>query len=124
MAHEAISLREAATRLQIPATTAELLTISKRASFKKALRAAQNAHFQEIAADPSYSRRAVIGKMLFFIERLSDEGEYRDAVEGLLKVAKVEGWLNDTTNVNVFNSLTDKQLAELKQRAAERVVAN
>jgi hypothetical protein len=123
MARENISLREAATRLQIPLTSQEIITVSKRASFQKALRAAQNAHFQEIAADPSYSRRSVIGKMLFFIERLSDEGEYRDAVEGLLKVARVEGWLNETPNINVFNNLTDQELNAIKQRAAERVLA-
>jgi hypothetical protein len=124
MARESISLREALTRLRVSLASDEVAKISRRASFQKLVRNAQNTLYQEIAGDPSYSRRAVIGKMLWMVDRMADSGEFRDAVEGLLKVARVEGWLSDATSVNVFNALTDQQLQELKKRAAERVVAN
>ena len=120
VAREGVSLREAATRLKIPLTTEEAALAWRSKLFQKLLRAERLRYNLEISNDPGWSRRAAVGKMLYLVDRLIEAGEHDKALEGLLKVAKVEGWLSADTNVNVFGALTDKELLELKAKIAER----
>lgn len=124
MARESISIREAATRLKIPIGNEEAANTFRTKGFQRLLRNARQQFYMEIANDPTWSRRTAVGKMLYLIDRLMDAGENDKAVEALLKVARVEGWLSNENTVNVFNSLTDKELEDLKTRAAERVTSS
>lgn len=121
VAREGVSLREAATRLRIPLTNEQAANFWRTKSFQKLLRAERQRYYLEIASDPAHCRKAVVGKMLYLVDRLLDNNEPDKALEGLLKVARVEGWLAGEQSVNVFNSLSDQDLAALKQRALEKL---
>ena len=120
-AREGLSVREAATRLRIEIDNEAAANTFRTKGFQKILRNERQRFYMEIAADPTWSRKTAVGKMLYLVDRLMDAGEHDKALEGLLKVARVEGWLSGETQVTVFNQLTDKEIAEIKQRAAERV---
>jgi hypothetical protein len=123
IAREGISLREAATRLRLEITNEEAANTFRTKGFQKLLRSERQRFYMEIAQDPTWSRRTAIGKMLYLADRLMDNGEYDKAGELILKVARVEGWLSNETQVTVFNQLSDKEVEEIKQRAAQRVAS-
>lgn len=122
MAREGISLREAATRLKAPITSEQAASTFRLRGFQKLLRSERNRFFLEIGQDAAWSKRTAIGQMLYLVSRLIDEGQHDKALEGLLKVARTEGWLGAESNVNVFAGLSDKELSELKNRVAAKSV--
>lgn len=128
IAREGLSLREAATRLQIPITSEVAANTFRNKTFQRVLRAERLRYFNEIAGDSAWSKRAAVGQMLYLISRLVERGEDKEALEGLLKVAKVEGWLSADTNVNLLYGLTEKEFQELRAKALakaqETTVAN
>ena len=120
MAQEGISLREAATRLRIPLTNEVAATTYRLKIFQKLLRQERNRFAMEVANDPAWTKRTAIGQMLACVQHLMEAGEFDKALEGLLKVARVEGWTNSEANINVFAGLTDRELADVKGKIAAR----
>lgn len=123
VAREGISPREACTRLKVAVGNEEIANLFRTKGFQRLLRNARQQFYMEIASDITWSRRTAVGKMLYLVDRLMENGENDKALEGLLKVARVEGWLSNETQVNVFNNLTDSELEGIKTRAAERIAS-
>ena len=120
MAREGVSLREAATRLKAPITSEQAASTFRLRGFQKLLRSERNRFFLEIGQDAAWSKRTAIGQMLYLVSRLIDEGQHDKALEGLLKVARTEGWLGAESNVNVFASVSDKELADMRLKLIEK----
>lgn len=121
MAREGVSLREAAGRLRVQMTNEECATQFRTKIFQRLLRVERLRFAVEVANDPGWSRRAAIGKMLYLVDRLIENGENDKALEGLLKVARVEGWLAAETSLNLTMGITDRELMEIKEKIAKRI---
>lgn len=123
---DGVSLRQAATILQLPLTTQDCRNIERRKSYQKLLWAARHRYYAEIASDPQRTKVATIGNLQLLAQRLMDEGQYEKTAEVLFKLAKMEGWVGPESNVNVFGSLSHKDLQnireELKKEAHAQLV--
>ena len=120
IARESITLKEAATRLQVPLTTEAASNTFRSKAFQRVLRAARNQHWREICRDQTFSKDAVVGQMYWLASQLAEAGELEKALDGLLKLSKVQGWLGAETNVNVFQGLSGRDIETLKKQTIER----
>lgn len=105
----------AAAKLGIDLQPNEAEQISSSREFQQVLRRCRNQFYREMVSDPTHGKDATMGKMLAAADGLMASGEYKEAIEGYLKLAKVAGWVTVDTNVNVLGNLTAKDLADIKK---------
>lgn len=120
MSREGLQITEAATRLKVPMTTLEARNTFRSAVFQRILRSSRNRHFREIGTDKEWSKKTAVGKLLACAEELFTRGEYDKAAEVILKATKVEGWVGEAGNVNVFAGMTGRDLDQIRQKLRER----
>lgn len=84
--------------------------------FQEILRVRRNLFYKELAQDASWSKAAAEGQIVFAISKMMEKELYDKALEGVMKLAKFKGWISDGTNVNVFQELTQKDLADLRKK--------
>lgn len=116
MVREQKSIRQAAMEHGIACTSEELATIEKRKGFQAALWTARHRYNKELASNPERTKTALLGQMVFLVQKLIEEGEYDKALEGLLKLAKVEGFIGPDQQVNIFGGVTPADLQEARKR--------
>lgn len=121
MVRERKSIRQCATELNMPFSNEELVGLEKRKGFQDVLWAERHKFYKELATDPERGKISIIGQMIFNIQRLQDEGQSEKAIEGLLKMAKVEGYVGADQQVSVFTSVTPKDLEDAKRTIVERL---
>ncbi len=121
MAREGLSLREAATRLQVALSSEDVANLFRTKGFQKLLQTERYRFFREIAGDPEWSKRTAIGQMLYANQRLMEQGEYSQVIEGVLKVAKLEGWVGSESTVNVFGGLSQVEFDQMRQQLKDAV---
>lgn len=97
-------------------TTRECENILRTKLFQEVLRTRRNLYYKEIANDPSLSRAAIKGQLVLAINKMLEKELYDKAANAIMQLAKLEGWTSDGTNVNVFNELTAKDLAALRDK--------
>lgn len=119
MVRESKSLTQAATDLGIAVSGPELKKIEKRPSFQRLLWDARNKWNKEVADIPSRTKQSTIGMLQVIAQKLFEEGNFDKAAEVLLKLAKMEGWVGDASTVNVFGSLSAKDIEDLKTKVAK-----
>lgn len=120
MAREGITLREAATRLRVPVGTEEAANLFRTKGFQRLLRVERLRFFGEVGQDPEWRRKTAIGMLLACAQRLMEDGAHDKAAEVILKAARVEGWLDSETQVNVFAGLSQKDLDAMKAKIAAK----
>lgn len=120
MAREGVTLREAATRLRAPITSEEAANLFRTKSFQRLLRSERNRYYLEVGQDAEWRRKTAIGMLLHCAKSLIEAGEFDKAAEVILKSARVEGWLGAETQVSVFNSLSHKDLEQLRIKIQEK----
>lgn len=116
MAREDISVFAAVSKLQLSFTTEECEALNKSEEFQKTVRSERNKWYRDLANDPSRDKRTAIGMMVAAVQQLMLSGEFDKALDGLTKLAKLEGWLAPDGQISVFANLTSKDLEEIKQR--------
>jgi hypothetical protein len=116
---ESKSLKEAVTQLSIPLTTAECENLARRAGFQRLIRQARHRYRAEVASDPGRNKQSTIGLFQILVEKLVEEGELDKAAEVLYKLARVENWVGEGGNINVFAGLTQKDLDEMRAKIKE-----
>jgi hypothetical protein len=121
MVREKKKLAQIATEMQMDMTTEEAFALEHNPMFQKALWAARHKFYQELANNPERSKQSAVGQMIFAIQGLMEKGDWDKAVEAILKLAKLEGWIGADSNVNVFTELRGEQFEELKKRAMEKL---
>ena len=114
------TVREALTELGVSMTTSEAEGLLRRRSFQQLLRIARNRYDSETAADPGRNKQSTIGRMQNLIDLLMAQGEYDKALEGCLKLARLENWVGEGGSVNVFAGLTQKDLDEMRRVVDEQ----
>ena len=80
------------------------------------LRLRRNLYYKELANDPSLTRTAVKGQLVFAITKLLEKGMEDKAVAAIMNLAKLEGWTTDQANVNIFNDLNQKDIDALRKK--------
>jgi hypothetical protein len=118
MAREGKGLKEAITDLSIPLTTNECATIMRRKSFQALLRQAKIRFRAEVAGDPGRSKQSTIGQLQILADKLEAEGSSDKAAAVLLVIAKLENWVGEGGQVNVFQGVTQKDIDEMKAKIA------
>ena len=119
MAKEGISLKEAAAKLRVELSSSDAEKVQRTKTFQSILRTERLRFYNEIAAHPEYRKQAVVGMMLYNIERLTEGGEAKEALDGLNKLSKVEGWQGQDT-VNVFTNLSAKDFQQLRHNLTSK----
>lgn len=102
-------------------TNRECEAVTKRKEFQEVLRVRRNIYYKELANDASLSRAAVKGQLVLTITKLLEKEQFDKAANAIMQLAKFEGWTSDGTNVNVFNDLTAKDLADLRTKFTNKL---
>lgn len=97
-------------------TPKECENVLRTQHFMEILRVRRNVYYKELANDPSLSRSAVKGKLVFVLDRMIEAGQWDKAANCAMQLAKLEGWTSDGTNVNVFQDLTQKDIEKLRTK--------
>ena len=120
MAREGLAIEEAATKLRVAITTLEAKNVYRTKSFQRLLRTERNRYFREIGTDREWSKKTAVGKLLACAEELYSRGEYDKCAEVILKATKVEGWVGEAGNVNVFAGMTGRDLDQIRAKLQEK----
>ena len=120
MAREGITLKEAATRLKVPIGSEEAGLTFRSKLFQKILRSERNRFYAEVGSDSEWRRRTAIGMLLNCAKQLMEAGEYDKAADVVLKTARVEGWLGNEQQINVFAGLSQKDLDGMRAKLQEK----
>lgn len=116
MVRHALTLWQAVTREELGMTTADCEILEKNPAFQQALRSEALKFHTELATDPNRSKLSKIGQLEMNAAKLEKEEKWEKAAEVHFKIAKIEGWLEGDTTINVIAGLTSKELAEAKER--------
>lgn len=100
--------------LKLDLTAKEAEDIFKSKSFQEVLRLERHRFWNELASDPGFGKNSVIGQMLECVYMLTQEGNYEKALDGLNKLASIAGWKGAETNINVFENVSAKDIADIK----------
>jgi hypothetical protein len=113
---EGKSLFQYTNEADLGLTSRECDNTLRTKAFQEVLRTRRNLYYKEIAQDPSLSRAAVKGQLVLAINKMLEKEQFDKAANAIMQLAKLEGWTSDGTNVNVFNELTAKDLATLRDK--------
>jgi hypothetical protein len=105
-----------ATELELGLTSDECSKVSKNKTFQKLLRGERTKQYNELARDPQRSKDTLVGKAIFAIDKLLEAENYDKAMTGILSLAKIEGYVGNDTNVNVFSGLSTQDMEALRKR--------
>lgn len=111
--------REAASSLGVAVDTDKALAIHRSRTFQTILWQARFDFYTEIASNPTRTKTAALGLMTLAIENLAKEGEWEKVLEGVLKLAKVEGWVGNEASMTVFANVTQKDIEAERKRLLE-----
>ena len=72
--------------------------------------------YQELAANPNFNKQMVVGGMLHAIQQFIREGEFDKAGEAWFKLARVQDWVGQSSNVNIMVGGSQRDIDEAKKR--------
>lgn len=125
-----LTLRQAAQQLGVDITPQEADNIQGRIRFQDALEEARLDYYTEIGSDPRLTKEVVVGQLFTLASRLAADREDYKAADALLKLAKVQGWINGEGGAQqpVLANLTqadiDRLRAELRAKQPEEEQAS
>lgn len=120
MVRASMSLKQAATELELDLDASECETHFRRKAFQDVLAVEREKFYGEVAATPGRSKATAVGRMHVAIDRLAAEGNWKDVITGVRELARLEGWVGPEMDVTVFAGLTQKEILEAKQKLLER----
>jgi hypothetical protein len=89
-----LTLRQAAQQLGVDITPQQADNIQGRIRFQDELEEARLKYYAEIGGNPRLTKDAVVGQLFLLALRLTKDREDYKAADALLKLAKVQGWIN------------------------------
>lgn len=113
-------LMQCAAELELDLTAKEMAELKKDKEFSATLRAERWKFYKELAQDPNRSKSSAIGSLLFLADRLIEKGFEDKAAKIILDVAKLEGWLEDRTQINLFGDITQKDINSLREKMSRQ----
>lgn len=121
MVRNGLNLRMAAVEVGHELSPEEADRVSRSRDFQEIYRNERNKYHAAIGNDPSRTKSVMIGMMWAQAERLALEGEAEKAALVLEKIAKLEGWGGNDSNINIFAGLSAKDITEAKRKLQESV---
>ena len=119
------TLIQASAFLELGLTVRQAEAIQNEPEFAATLRGERFKFYREIYNDPNKSKAAVIGHLLDLADRLTKDKKYDKAGTVLISVAKIEGWLNDNTQIQVFGDVSAKDIGAMKEKLEkQKALAN
>lgn len=107
--------------MDLPLTAKEAEDIFNSSTFQGVLRTSYNRFHKELAEDPDFNKQALIGQAIAATRYLMDEGKYDKALEGMFKIAKLNGWTEAENQINVFAGLSAKEIEAQKAKLLEKL---
>jgi hypothetical protein len=120
MVRQKVSLRQAVVDLNLdPVTPEEAIRLEESPAFQECFTKELYRFFKELGEDVDRNKGALVGEMLYCVRKLTEEGSYDKALEGLFKIARVEGHVGGESNVNVFANVTAKDIEEARKELSK-----
>lgn len=116
MVRHAMSVRRASEVLGVNLSEQEASNLMRSKMFQKLLWTERNKYHRELADDPTRSKQTAIGVAVLAIQKLAEAGQWKEVVEAVFKLGRLEGWVGSEGNVNIFQNLTAEELEEAKKR--------
>jgi hypothetical protein len=113
---EGKNLAQVSLELELNMTSREALDIERSKAFQAILWDERHRYNTELAGNPQASKLSAQGMMLHAIQKLLEEGKWDKALDGVIKYARVAGWIGPDSNVNVFQGLNTKELEGLEKK--------
>lgn len=93
----------------------------RRRTFQKMLLSAKGHYYAALGKDPIKSKNAVVGRMLWLVDKLVEAGDFEKAGELLFKVGKAEGYIGPEIQMNNFYGVTDQELEAAREKLLEEI---
>lgn len=117
MVRENKSLRLALSEMEgADMTGAEAAAMERRKSFQQMLWAERHKYYQELSNNPGLGKASLIGQALLAVNKLIEAGEWKDALEGVLKLAKIMGVVGAESQTNVVMNLSQKDIDAVREK--------
>lgn len=116
MVREGKTLPQVVSELGLEITSGEAANLARTKGFQQALWQARNRYQKELADMPGRGKEQAKGLAVWLVQKLVEEGKYDKAIDALMKLAKLEGWTEPETQVNVFGGLNQQQYDALKSK--------
>lgn len=107
---------QASVELELGLTQDECVDIMKNSMFQTILRSERMKLYNELAQNPMRTKHTLIGQAVVCVEKLMEAEQYEKAMNAIVNLAKIEGWVGSDTNINVFAGLSSKELADMKAK--------
>ena len=121
MARSGCGLKQATLDIEREMTIEECQAVERRSEFQEVLREEEDKYRVGIADRPSRSKSVAIGILVDSIEKLHKQGDYDKAAAAIEKLAKLEGWIGNDSNVNIMLGVTAKDIEAQKKRILEEI---
>jgi hypothetical protein len=108
--------RQAFAELGVVESEIEMIRIFNSKPFQEVLWSERHRYHAEIANNPSRSKTAAIGLAVIACQRLAEKGEWEKVLEGVLKLAKMEGWVGGDSQTFVIGNVTAKDIEQAKAK--------
>lgn len=119
MVRDGLSLFGATNMLDLGIRNSECEVIQLTPEFQAVIRAERNKFYKELADDPTRSRRAAVGRLVFLVDRLIEREQFEKAANALMQLAKLESWISEGANISIFQDLSQKDLEALRIKFKE-----
>jgi hypothetical protein len=120
-----LTLRQAAQQLGVDITPQQADNIQGRIRFQDALEETRLTYYAEVGSNPRLTKEAITGQLYKLAERLAADREDYKSADTLLKLAKVQGWINGEGGAapviaNLTQADIDRLRAEIKAKQQEQ----
>ena len=78
-------------------------------------------YYSEIESSPGRTKAAVLGMVTIAIQKLYDAGEWEKVIEACLKLSKMQGWVGQENEVNIFANISAKDIEEARKQLADKL---
>jgi hypothetical protein len=116
MVREGLTLFKVANEENLGLTSRECENIQRTKGFQEVLRVRRNLYHKEIAQDATLSKSAMEGTLVVAAQKLMEKGQEDKAANVIMQLAKLKGWTTDQASVNIFQDLSQQDLAKLRER--------
>jgi len=121
MVRDNLPFRRAAFNCGQDLPVEEAAKIETQHAFQRCLETQRRAFYKEIGSNAGWSKRAAIGQLLMYADKLSKDGAYDKAVEAVNKACRLEGWIGGDQDIKVFGNLSAKEFDDIRTKLKDNL---
>lgn len=115
MVKENLNFRRAAESVGKFFQPVEAQNLERTKAFQRVLWTSRNRYFEELGSDPQRTKAVLLGQAVYCNQKLMEEGNFKDTLDGIAKLFKMEYGTEDTS-VNVFANLNQSDIDAIKSK--------